>query len=83
MFFFQAEDGIRDSPVTGVQTCALPICPDEEGYWLDKGEEKHIRDYMKERKSRLSRSSSAEASFHDWRHGASSGIIQKIKNIFR
>src|SRR5687767_15176085 len=41
-FFFQAEDGIRDKLVTGVQTCALPIsfnahssirlgkrCPDE------------------------------------------------------
>src|SRR3990167_5340314 len=27
-FFFQAEDGIRDLTVTGVQTCALPI-------WLD------------------------------------------------
>ena len=30
MFFCQAEDGIRDSPVTGVQTCAIPIlskCP--------------------------------------------------------
>src|SRR5207245_5518118 len=26
-FFFQAEDGIRDATVTGVQTCALPICP--------------------------------------------------------
>src|SRR5256885_5800062 len=26
MFFFQAEDGIRDYKVTGVQTCALPIC---------------------------------------------------------
>src|SRR6266540_6161442 len=26
-FFFQAEDGIRDRDVTGVQTCALPICP--------------------------------------------------------
>src|SRR2546429_6383523 len=28
-FFFQAEDGIRDVAVTGVQTCALPIsaCP--------------------------------------------------------
>src|SRR5260370_28161994 len=26
-FFFQAEDGIRDSSVTGVQTCALPIYP--------------------------------------------------------
>src|SRR5207247_8392524 len=25
-FFFQAEDGIRDPLVTGVQTCALPIC---------------------------------------------------------
>src|SRR5688572_32937799 len=26
-FFFQAEDGIRDLTVTGVQTCALPISP--------------------------------------------------------
>src|SRR5690606_39433343 len=26
-FFFQAEDGIRDFHVTGVQTCALPILP--------------------------------------------------------
>src|SRR5258708_13990787 len=25
-FFFQGEDGIRDELVTGVQTCALPIC---------------------------------------------------------
>src|SRR5260370_27581445 len=28
-FFFQAEDGIRDSSVTGVQTCALPISPEQ------------------------------------------------------
>src|SRR5438128_11940184 len=27
-FFFQAEDGIRDATVTGVQTCALPISKD-------------------------------------------------------
>src|SRR5687767_16010013 len=27
VFFFQAEDGIRDKLVTGVQTCALPIWP--------------------------------------------------------
>src|SRR2546425_12464986 len=27
IFFFQAEDGIRDKLVTGVQTCALPISP--------------------------------------------------------
>src|SRR5438067_9428389 len=30
-FFFQAEDGIRDRNVTGVQTCALPIYPG--GLW--------------------------------------------------
>src|SRR5207237_6547306 len=30
-FFFQAEDGIRDSSVTGVQTCALPISAQAEG----------------------------------------------------
>src|SRR6266540_1603939 len=31
-FFFQAEDGIRDRDVTGVQTCALPI---SSGYRFD------------------------------------------------
>src|SRR2546429_3763507 len=34
-FFFQAEDGIRDVAVTGVQTCALPIsvARSEYGFW--------------------------------------------------
>src|SRR5205085_4897762 len=31
LFFFQAEDGIRDLTVTGVQTCALPICLCQDG----------------------------------------------------
>src|SRR5690625_7887387 len=31
-FFFQAEDGIRDGHVTGVQTCALPISSLQDGY---------------------------------------------------
>ena len=31
-FFFQAEDGIRDYKVTGVQTCALPIWGGGFGY---------------------------------------------------
>src|SRR2546427_9398051 len=30
VFFFQAEDGIRDLTVTGVQTCALPIYIEQE-----------------------------------------------------
>src|SRR2546421_7444156 len=33
-FFFQAEDGIRDLIVTGVQTCALPILQEVEVYGL-------------------------------------------------
>src|SRR5437667_12900489 len=36
IFFFQAEDGIRDRDVTGVQTCALPISrPHESARRLD------------------------------------------------
>src|SRR5699024_3964161 len=31
--FFQAEDGIRDRNVTGVQTCALPICTSTGATW--------------------------------------------------
>src|SRR5207248_3552511 len=45
-FFFQAEDGIRDRTVTGVQTCALPISsqprPDRGGRRaLRRGAHKH------------------------------------------
>src|SRR5437879_11911515 len=36
-FFFQAEDGIRDTSVTGVQTCALPI--------LTEAREKLLKEY--------------------------------------
>ena len=37
VFFFQAEDGIRDWSVTGVQTCALPIWLPRAPHWK-KGE---------------------------------------------
>src|SRR2546429_6956901 len=35
IFFFQAEDGIRDVAVTGVQTCALPISQKREAILQD------------------------------------------------
>src|SRR5256886_4526764 len=35
-FFFQAEDGIRDLTVTGVQTCALPISDRRRGALRDR-----------------------------------------------
>src|SRR5690606_39693219 len=37
LFFFQAEDGIRDFHVTGVQTCALPIFPQRLPFPLRRG----------------------------------------------
>src|SRR5690606_15350738 len=39
-FFFQAEDGIRDFHVTGVQTCALPIWKVTNGKLIEKKSEK-------------------------------------------
>src|SRR5260221_9190332 len=44
-FFFQAEDGIRDHCVTGVQTCALPISMEEE--WMR--DRALLRDLLRQR----------------------------------
>src|SRR5205085_8284125 len=59
-FFFQAEDGIRDLTVTGVQTCALPISVKELGdKFLDeetgytRPRLKDIKKYRKEARSKL------------------------------
>src|SRR2546430_9614455 len=42
-FFFQAEDGIRDLTVTGVQTCALPIFRRRAGRWRPDSEAVALR----------------------------------------
>src|SRR5207245_7054538 len=60
VFFFQAEDGIRDATVTGVQTCALPIlgrlldakaaqqyCAGEHA-WVREGSEAVILTFLSE-----------------------------------
>src|SRR3712207_8406891 len=49
-FFFQAEDGIRDIGVTGVQTCALPIC---DGTGRDGGGSARHGDRRRTRHRRL------------------------------
>src|SRR5207244_9784489 len=53
-FFFQAEDGIRDDLVTGVQTCALPIldvrlalAEKVEVRSMDDHDSLHIRDLVR------------------------------------
>src|SRR5699024_11371135 len=46
VFFFQAEDGIRDRNVTGVQTCALPIL---DSYGHGKVLKETIQDLQREK----------------------------------
>src|SRR5947207_12643920 len=42
-FFFQAEDGIRDHCVTGVQTCALPISIESRAHRCDQATKLKVR----------------------------------------
>src|SRR2546422_10078035 len=58
-FFFQAEDGIRDVAVTGVQTCALPIYPDR-GVDLD-GQPAHRLQYREKAVRRRARTQGTAA----------------------
>src|SRR2546422_6641339 len=54
-FFFQAEDGIRDVAVTGVQTCALPISLEADGTVRDAAspELERARRRLRETRARL------------------------------
>src|SRR3989441_12943073 len=63
-FFFQAEDGIRDKLVTGVQTCALPICvvPQLRARELMRGERLELEEEIRrEATSRALASAKVEA----------------------
>src|SRR5699024_12185901 len=56
-FFFQAEDGIRDRNVTGVQTCALPISPRSNALGGNHPEQtiKHTSSYRRTRHTGVGR----------------------------
>src|SRR5438445_1861885 len=82
-FFFQAEDGIRDIGVTGVQTCALPICRGfgrgearparlwftQTGSWLRSPAARHTG---KATSPRSPRSSPINSAFHQVKIGRAS-----------
>src|SRR5437879_12394998 len=67
-FFFQAEDGIRDTSVTGVQTCALPIylhlaVPGVAGHLDHEAgtvEVRHVRGSDPQRSTQIGRASCRE-----------------------
>ena len=60
----------------------IESCPTDAGFWLDKNEEREIRDVMKKRASNLARASSAEQSWHNARRGVKISLLQRIKQLF-
>ena len=59
----------------------IESCPSDAGFWLDKSEDREIRDVMKRRTSNLARVSSAERSWHNARRGVKVGLFQRIKRL--
>lgn len=59
----------------------IESCPSDAGFWLDKSEDREIRDVMKRRTSNLARASSAERSWHNARRGVKVGLFQRIKRL--
>src|SRR5438876_10253406 len=75
-FFFQAEDGIRDGRVTGVQTCALPIYVYREfeiaptGDWVDLAIDRNRDIYDADWNSGWQRQGRIDEKNHTWYAGA-------------
>ena len=59
----------------------IESCPSDAGFWLDKSEDREIRDVMKRRTSNLARVSSAERSWYNARRGVKVGLFQRIKQL--
>ncbi len=57
----------------------IEACPTDAGFWLDKSEDREIRDVMKQRGANLNRSASAERSWHQAKRGTRAGVFQRIK----
>src|SRR5256884_4918448 len=90
MFFFQAEDGIRDVAVTGVQTCALPISfrvPGGPARGRDRGDRDCSRIKTSDRSPRGSgrRHASASQSTRDpaFSRKADYGALGLMESAFR
>src|SRR5687768_18033869 len=77
-FFFQAEDGIRDVAVTGVQTCALPISA-ARGHARGQPRGRHRRGEARHRR-RPSRGARREPRFKAIEHGRSEEHTSELQS---
>ena len=74
-FFFQAEEGIRDYDVTGVQTCALPIC---------KRREDELANYQREQYARVREQVKQQTGDYIWAaHRAAKVESAKVDELAR
>ncbi len=60
----------------------IEACPEDAGYWLEHGEDRHIKDALKERKRGLRRSVGAQRAWHQARRGGSVSLLDRIKHFF-
>lgn len=60
----------------------IEACPNDAGYWLDHGEDRHIKDALKDRKQGLGRSVGAQRDWHLTRRGGSRSIVDRVKGLF-
>src|SRR6266540_5314276 len=85
-FFFQAEDGIRDRDVTGVQTCALPICHVVDGLRTQRLDRPYIRENGKLRAASWQEAFAAIAAktarIDGKRIGAIAGDLAAVEEMF-
>lgn len=61
----------------------IEACPNGAGYWLDHGEDRNIKDVMKERTKGLRRSVGAQSDWSKARRGEKESFLDRILNIFR
>jgi Zn-finger nucleic acid-binding protein len=59
----------------------IEACPETVGFWLDKSEDREIRDVMKRRTTNLGRASAAERSWHEAKRGSRPGLFQRLKEL--
>ena len=60
----------------------LDKCHKDHGFWLDRGEDKEILDFMRQRSKNLSRSASAEVAWQRSKGPQSRGLLGKVKRFF-
>ena len=61
----------------------LEACPEDAGFWLDKGEERHVQDVMKRRTRNLRRSAGAQRDWNRATRGENQSFFGKLRDLFR